>query len=174
MKKTKIRVFTLLLAVLMLSCMFVGCGGNKMTVTVGVKLGEDYINYRYAEEEAKGNEEFLIPAEDRTFINDVSIEIAYDEGEQVSALDAFINACAEYDIGYTLDSTGKSVSVVSDYKGFLGKDADGNNLTFFWSYTINGVEPTSGRASDNFVKDGDKIVFILTSANETDFKEENQ
>ncbi len=172
MKKTKIRIFALLVVVLMLSCMFVGCGKNKMTVTVGVKLGEDYITYRYNEEESKGNEEFMIPQEDRVFINDVSIEIAYDEGEQVSALDAFINACAEYDIGYTLDSTGKSVSVVSDYKGFLGKDADGNNVTFFWSYTINGVEPTSGRASDNYVKDGDKVVFTLTSANEADYKEE--
>ncbi len=173
MKKTNFRILTLLLAVLMLSCMFVGCGKNKMTVTVGIKLGDDYITYRYNEEEAAGNDEFMIPAEDRVFLNDVSIEIPYEEGEQVSALDAFIDACKEYDIQYTLESNQKSVSVVSTYKGFLGKDDDGNNVTFFWTYTINGVEPTSGRAADNYVNDGDVIVFTLTSANESDYDENN-
>ena len=173
MKKTTLRIFALLFVVAMISCMFVGCGKSKMNVSVGVQLGEDYINYRYAEEELKGNTEFMIPAEHRNFLNDVNVEIAYAEGEQVSALDAFINACVEYDLDYTLDSTGKSVTVINDYTGFSGKDEEGTVITFFWSYTINGVEPTSGRAADNYVKDGDKIVFTLTSASADDFDEDS-
>lgn len=172
MKKTTLRIFALLFAVAMLSCMFAGCGKSKMNVTVGVQLGQDYIDYRYAEEEKKGNMEFMIPQEHRNFLNDVSVEIAYAEGEQVSVLDAFINACAEYDLDYTLDSTGKSVSIINDYAGGSGTDEEGTIITFFWSYTINGVEPTEGRAADNYVKDGDKIVFTLTSASANDFDED--
>ncbi len=171
MKKTTLKIFALIFALAMLSCVFAGCGGPKMTVTVGVKLGDDYIDYMYNVKNA-GNDEFMIPAEDRNFLNDVTVEISYKEGEQVSVLDAFKNACVEYDLEYTLDSTGKSVSIIGDYSGFSGTDADGENVTFFWSYTVNGVEPTSGRAADNYVKDGDKIVFSLTGASESEFEED--
>ncbi len=171
MKKTTIRIFVLTLAIVMLTCMFAGCGKSKMTVTVGVQLGEEYINYMY--DKNADNEEFIIPQEHRNFLNNVSVEIAYAEGEQVSALAAFKNAAAEYDLDYTLDKTGKSVSIINDYKGFSEKDENGEYVTYFWSYTINGVEPETGRADDNMVKDGDVIVFTLTSASASEFEEDN-
>ena len=166
MKKTTIKLIALVVLSVMLASMFCSCGGSKMNLTVGIKLGEDYINYQY--DQHIDDEEFMIPSEDRVFLNDVPIEIVYDEGAQVSALDAFINACVEYDLDYTLDEAGHSVKAVRTYQGFSGKDADGNNLTFFWTYTINGVEPTEGRAATNYVKDGDVIIFSLVSANELD------
>ncbi len=167
MKKTTIRIFALALAVVMLTCMFAGCGKSKMNVKVGVKLSQNYIDYMY--EQNADKEDFIIPAEHRVFLNDVDVEIAYEEGESVSALDALITAAAEYGLDYTLDSTEKSVAVINDYKGFLDTE---KGTTFFWSYTINGVEPTEGRAADNYVKEGDVIVFTLTSADATDFDDE--
>lgn len=167
MKKTTIKLLALVVVSVMLACTFCSCGGSKMNLTVGIKLGEDYINYQY--DKNADNEEFMIPQEDRVFLNDVAIEIAYNEEEQVSALDAFINACVEYDLDYTLDDTQQSVKAVRTYSGFSGSDAEGNILTFFWTYTINGVEPTSGRAATNYVKDGDTIVFSLVSASADDF-----
>lgn len=169
MKKTTIKLMTLVMLAVMLCSMFCACGKSKMNVTIGVKLGDDYITYMYNEN--ADNPDFMIPAEDRTFLNDVGVEIAYDEGGQVSVLDVFKNAAVEYALDYTLDSNEASVASVNDYGGFTGKDAEGKTLVFFWTYTINGVEPTEGRAATNYVKDGDKIVFTLTSASEDDYEE---
>ena len=171
-KKTKI--VAILMAVVMLSMSLASCaGGNKMTVTVGIKLGEDYIDYLYALNE--DNEEYILPEEERTMLNDVSVEINYEEGEEISALRAFIEACANYDVSYELDSTETSVKSVSSYAGVSVTDSENadNNVTYFWSFTINGVEPTSGRAATNYVSDGDAIVFTLTSAAASDYEEEN-
>ncbi len=170
MKKTTVKLMAFVVVAMMLATMLCSCGGSKMNVTVGIKLGEDYITYMY--DKNIDDENFIIPQEDRVFLNDVSIEIPYDEGAQVSALDAFINACAEYDLAYTLDDAEQSVKAVRSYSGFSGQDAEGTVLTFFWTYTINGVEPTSGRANTNYVKDGDKIVFSLVSASANDFDDE--
>ena len=167
MKKTTIKLIALVVVSVMLACMFCSCGGNKMNITVGIKLGDDYINYQY--DQHIDDEEFMIPSEDRVFLNDVPIEIAYDEGAQVSALDAFINACVEYDLEYTLDEAGQSFKAVRSYQGFSGKDAEGTIITFFWTYTINGVEPTERRANTKYSKDGDVIVFSLVSASANDF-----
>lgn len=169
MKKTTIKLLALVMLAVMLCTMFCACGKSKMNVKIGVKLGSDYIDYKYNEN--ADNPDFMIPSEDRVFLNDVTVEVAYDEGTQVSVLDVFKNAAVEYALDYGLDSNEASVVSVNDYAGFTGKDAEGKTLVFFWTYTINGVEPTEGRAATNYVKDGDKIEFTLTSASEDDYKE---
>ena len=166
-----VKVLSLILVVAALGCVMCGCGRAKMNVKVGIKLGQDYIDYMY--EKNADNEEFIIPNEDRNLLNDIDVEIVYKDGEQVSALTAFIEATYLQAIEYTLDSAEQSVKSVKTYGEFSGSAADGTNLFFFWTYTINGVEPTTGRAATNYVKDGDVIVFTLTSASENDFKEED-
>ncbi len=170
MKKTTLKLIALVMLAVMLTSMFCACGKSKMNVTIGAKLGEDYITYQYNAN--ADNEEFIIPQDDRICLNDVTIEVQYEEGSQVSVLDVFKNAAIEYELDYELDSSGESISSINKYGGFSGTDEEGKVLVFFWSYTINGVEPTSGRAGTNYVNEGDKIEFILTSASEDDFDED--
>lgn len=170
MKKTTIKLLALVMLAVMLGTMFCSCGKSTMNVKIGVKLGSDYIDYKYNEN--ADNPDFMIPSEDRVFLNDVNVEVAYEEGTQVSVLDVFKNAAAEYALDFTLDSNEASVTSVNNYGGFTGKDAEGKTLVFFWTYTINGVEPTEGRAATNYVKEGDVVVFTLTSASEDDYEGE--
>lgn len=37
------------------------------------------------------------------------------------------------------------------------------DVTYYWSYTVNGNEPTSGKANSNYVKAGDEIVYSLVA-----------
>lgn len=171
--RSKSKIAAILMAVVLVSMSLASCaGGNTLSVNVAIVLGDDYINYMYALNE--DDEEYMIPEDDRTMLNYVTIEVSYDDGEQVSVLDAFIEACANYDISYELDSSGQSVSSIESYGKVSYTDSENsdNNVTYFWTYTINGVEPTSGRAGTNYVSDGDKIVFTLTGAAASDYDEE--
>ncbi len=170
MKKAIIKIIAAAMAFAMLAMMMVGCaGGNKMTVKVTVKLGEDYVNFKYAEATAKGDSEFIIPQADRTMLDSQEVEIIYDDDEQISALRALSEVCANHDIGLTTQDDDSSVGAIKTYAGesyiaSSGTHVEGydENITFYWSYTINGKEPQNGRASSNYVKDGDTLVFTLT------------
>lgn len=171
MKKKTVKVLLLALVVLMIVPAMVGCGGEKMTITVGAKLGQDYIDYMIDVKNAD-DETYTIPAEDRVLLNDVEIEIEYEEGEQVSALRAIQEACANHGLDCFTNEDETSMVTLKSYSGstetFRNENGDVETLVFFWTYTINGVEPTGGRMSTNYVKDGDKIQFILTAASSED------
>ncbi len=172
MKKAIIRIVACALALMMLAGMMVGCaGGNKMTVTVTVQLGSDYIDFKYAEASSKGDKDFLIAQSDRKIMENKEISVIYGDDEQVSVLSALAEACANNDISLVRDSTETSVQSIMDYAGQSYNPTSGTPIegydkavTFFWSYTVNGKEPEEGRAGTNYVKDGDVIVFTLTGA----------
>lgn len=44
---------------------------------------------------------------------------------------------------------------------------DYDNVTYLWTYTINGVEPKEGKADTNYVKEGDKIEYSFMAMTET-------
>ena len=77
-----------------------------------------------------------------------------------TVLDAFIEACTVAEYEYTLDNAAQSVVDIDVYKDYT--DAE-TNTTYYWYYTINGVEPTSGKASENAVANGDVVEYIYTS-----------
>ncbi len=168
MKKLAIKAIALLLVISAFAVAMCSCGGQKITVTVTAKLGQDYIDYMYDQNSAKPD--FIIPQEDRTLINAVSIPITYSGDEQISVLRAIIEACENVGLNHTEDDQGLSlVSLKDDYKNAAAND--GTSRQFFWSYTINGVEPEGGRAGTNYVKDGDVIVFTLTAASADDMED---
>ncbi len=133
---------------------------RNMIVTVTAKLGQDYIDYMYDQNAAKPD--FIIPQEDRVCLNAISTSITYSSDEQVSALRALIEACKNVGIDHMEDEQGLSLeSLKNTYDSEFAND--GTSRLFVWTYTINGVEPISGRAGTNYVKDGDVIVFTLTN-----------
>ncbi len=166
MKKRTIKLILFALVAVMMIPMMAGCGGEKMTVTVGARLGQDYIDYMLDVEHAD-DESYTIPANDRVLLNDVEIEIEYNEGEQISALRAIQEACANHGLDCLTNEEETSMETLKTYSGFT-RSVNGEVLVFFWTYTINGVEPTGGRMSTNYVKDGDKVEFILTAASSED------
>ena len=171
MKKRTVRILMLALVAVMMIPMMVSCGGEKMTVTVGARLGQDYINYMLDVEHAD-DDSYTIPADDRILLNDVPIEIEYKEGEQISALRAIQEACLNHALDCFTNEDGNSMVTLKTYSGFTrtvkNENGDMETLVFFWTYTINGVEPSGGRMSTNYVKDGDKVEFVLTAASSKD------
>ncbi|NLM56412.1 MAG: DUF4430 domain-containing protein [Clostridiales bacterium] len=169
MKKVKFIAFIVLTAML---CTMLAACGNTMTVKVTIKLDEKYINYMY--DKNADNEEFIIPQEDRVILNAVPIEIKYKEDEKISVIRVFREAAANFGIDtYQLTEDELSIESIKNYKKEYAT-IDGEAVTFFWAYTINGVEPKEGRAGTNYVKDGDEVVFMLTSASESEFTEDSK
>ena len=167
----KVKFIALMVLTAMLGTMLAACG-NTMTVKVTIQLDEKYINYMY--DKNADNEEFIIPQEDRVILNDVDIPIKHKEGEKISVIRVFREAAANYGIDtYQLTEDELSIESIKNYKKEYAT-IDGEAVTFFWSYTINGIEPKEGRAGTNYVKDGDKVVFMLTSASESEYKEDTR
>lgn len=172
MKKRFNRILALSLAVLMLAvfmCSMSGCS-KSMKIKVGVKLGEDYINYKYAEAKRDGNDDFIIPANERTILNDLELRINYDDDDPVTALRALREACANSSVTFKTNASGQSIETIGSYSTFLytpdaNKPIEGfdETLSFFWSFTVNGKEPEEGRVNNYELKDDDVIVFTLTS-----------
>lgn len=169
MKKVKLLALVVLTA--MLSTILAACG-NTMTITVTIKLDQKYIDYMY--EKNADDENFIIPKEDRVILNAVPIPIKYKEGEKISVIRVFREAAANYGIDtYQLTDDELSIESIKNYKKEYAT-IDGESVTFFWAYTINGVEPKEGRAGTNYVKDGDAVVFLLTSASESEYTDDTK
>lgn len=169
MKKLAIRIAALSLVVIMLATAVCSCGTKSMKVKVGIKLGQDYIDYKYAEAKRDGNDEFIIPQGDRTILNDVEVRINYTDDDPVTVLRVLSEAAANNSFEYKTNASGQSVDTIRSYSAFLytpdaNKPIEGfaETLSFFWSFTVNGEEP-DGRINNCLVKDGDVIIFTLTS-----------
>lgn len=85
-----------------------------------------------------------------------AVSVADPEGDGVSVIDVVNEAIAQYELKITLDSAGNSITGVNKYVETTIDDSP-----YFWMYTINGVEPTTGKASTNIVVDGDSIEYIF-------------
>jgi hypothetical protein len=76
-----------------------------------------------------------------------------------TVLDAFIEGCTINEIPFKLTSDNTAVQDIKDYKDYT----DADNIAHYWMYLINDVEPTSGKANANSIKDGDVILYQYLS-----------
>lgn len=77
-----------------------------------------------------------------------------------TVLEAFIEGCMVNGIDYTLTDDEKSVVDIDEYPDRVD---DETGVNYYWIYTVNGVEPESGMASDAVIADGDVIEYIYVS-----------
>ncbi len=130
------RVLAIAMAGIMLVLALASCGAEPITVTV--KVTPD------------------INDSDSTIL-DMSVTLNM---SNPTVLDAFIEGCTIAEYEYTLDDAAQSVVDIDVYKDYTDSET---NTTYYWYYTINGTEPTSGKASENVVADGDVVEYIYTS-----------
>ncbi len=96
--------------------------------------------------------------DDRIFSSNVKVN-----AENPTVIDAVKEAISTYELNITLDPNGNSVTKVKNYN-----DTEIDGITYYWMYTINSVEPTTGKASSNAIVDGDKIEYIFYSSDPGD------
>ena len=131
------RIFAMALAGLMLVVVLASCSAAAEPITVTLKVN-------------CGDPEFPV-------ILEVPVEL---QSNNPTVLDAVIEGFTINEIDYTLDSANESVVDIDEYKDYTDTET---NTTYYWYYTVNGVEPTTGKAYDNAVADGDVIEYIYTS-----------
>ncbi len=135
----KLRVAALMLAMLLLTLTMAACNSaDKVSVNcnVSVMVNDEYIvdNYAYT---VTGTSE-----------------------NPPTVLQAVREACQALDIATEVDDAGLSLlSVTSDGETYANGNDDEN--MYMWLYTVDGVEPDSGRAGTNTVQEGQSICFTF-------------
>ncbi len=129
------RILALALAAIMAVFCFASCGVETINVNLKINCGDP---------------EFPV-------ILDVKVPL---KSKDPTVLQAFVEGCIINEMDYTLTEDEESVKDIDVYKDYVDTET---NTTYYWYYTINGAEPTSGRAADNTVADGDTIEFIYTA-----------
>ena len=84
--------------------------------------------------------------------------------EAPTILQAVREALELNDIDYEADDMGIKSIAGNAYK------TDGE-YTYFWTYTINGEEPTSGRAGNTAINEGDTIIYVYQQESNEDLAE---
>ena len=93
--------------------------------------------------------------DERIFNTNVKLQPTKEDGT-CSVIDVINNAIAIYEVDVKLDSTASFISKIKNYG-----ETSIEGIEYYWMYTINGTEPTSGRADSNFVKDGDTVEYLF-------------
>lgn len=128
------RVLALVLVGIMAVLCMASCGAETINVNLKINCGDP---------------EFPI-------ILDVEVPL---KANDPTVLQAFVEGCILNQMDYTLTEDEESVKDIDVYKDYVDTET---NTTYYWYYTINGAEPTSGKAADNTVSDGDVIEYIYT------------
>ena len=139
------RILTLALAFVMLALCAVSCGEPKIKVNVTVKIIAD-----------NPDEPIL----------DTPITI---ESTKPTVLEAVREALIVNEIPYNLTDDQSSILDIQDYKD-LAANQSGDGLVYYWMYYLNDVEPTSGKAVDNAIAEGDVITYVYSSFDPTQIK----
>lgn len=139
------RILTLALAFVMLALCAVSCGEPKIKVNVTVKIIAD-----------NPDEPIL----------DTPITI---ESTNPTVLEAVREALIVNEIPYNLTDDQSSILDIQDYKD-LAANQSGDGLVYYWMYYLNDVEPTSGKAVDNPIAEGDVITYVYSSFDPTQIK----
>ena len=139
------RILTLALAFVMLALCAVSCGEPKIKVNVTVKIIAD-----------NPDEPIL----------DTPITI---ESTNPTVLEAVREALIVNEIPYNLTDDQSSILDIQDYKD-LAANQSGDGLVYYWMYYLNDVEPTSGKAVDNEIAEGDVITYVYSSFDPTQIK----
>lgn len=128
------RILALALVAIMATLCLASCGAETIHVNLKINCGDP---------------EFPV-------ILDVQVPI---KGNDPTVLQAFIEGCILNGMDYTLTEDEESVKDIDIYKDYVDTET---NTTYYWNYTVNGVE-LSGKAADNVIADGDTIEYIYTS-----------
>ncbi|MBO5218638.1 MAG: hypothetical protein J6C52_04355 [Clostridia bacterium] len=139
------RILTLALAFVMLALCAVSCGEPKIKVNVTVKIIAD-----------NPDEPIL----------DTPITI---ESTNPTVLEAVREALFVNEIPYNLTDDQSSILDIQDYKD-LAANQSGDGLVYYWMYYLNDVEPTTGKAVDNAIAEGDVITYVYSSFDPTQIK----
>ena len=139
------RILTLALAFVMLALCAVSCGEPKIKVNVTVKILAD-----------NPDEPIL----------DTPITI---ESTNPTVLEAVREALIVNEIPYNLTDDQSSILDIQDYKD-LAANQSGDGLVYYWMYYLNDVEPTTGKAVDNAIAEGDVITYVYSSFDPTQIK----
>ncbi len=125
-----------------------------LSLTTGFILGS------CAEPDVKTTVKLTIKAGAYTFLNEQPITVltSQDNTNGPSVLDV-VKAYMED------DDTTVDVRVSDTSLTHFGMyyETSYNQVDYYWSFTVNGNEPKSGKANSNYVKDGDVIVYTLVA-----------
>lgn len=94
--------------------------------------------------------------DDRIFNSTVKFAVTSEDGT-ATVINIVNEAIAMYELDIELETSGSSIKRVKNYK-----ETQIDDTLYYWFYTINGVEPTSGKADTNTVKDGDIIEYVFS------------
>ena len=84
--------------------------------------------------------------------------------EAPTILQAVREALELNDIDYEADDMGIKSIAGNAYK-------NAGEYTYFWTYTINGEAPTSGRAGNTAINEGDTIIYVYQQESNEDLAE---
>ncbi len=145
------KFFSVALALIMLSACFCLSGCNNAAEKITVNASVTVID---------NNGEFIFGPVDVPVVRD----------HQPTVVEVVIEALTVNEFKYeteTVTSGGVeyesfiSIGDLKEHKAMEKVKDTEEEYQYFWTYTINGVEPTSGRSFTNTVNDGDKIVYIF-------------
>ncbi len=128
------KAILLLLVVIFVAGMIPSCvtDADEIAVTLSIRAGDEKI-----------------------FNTKINIVPTNDDGT-CSVIDVVNNAIALYEVDIKLDTSGNSITKIKNYDS---TSIDG--IEYYWMYKINDVEPTTGKANTNYVKDGDTIEYLF-------------
>ena len=121
----------LVCALILVGAMIVSCGASTK-VSVNVKV--------------------VVMAEDDIYFGPVEVQVEGTTDNPPTILQCVQEAFILNDFRYENDEY--SILSIGDYK-----EKTEGDYQYFWVYTINGVEPTSGRAGTIVANEGDVILF---------------
>ena len=137
----KIKILALVLVIVLAACSLYSCGKDGT-----VKEGDMKVNIIIS------SDEYGVLAEG---------VVGVDEGATV--IDAMVTYCDREGIEYKLNAEMDTVEALGSYKEVVR-----NKLGYYWQYTLDGKEP-KGRAGENTVTEGSKVVYNYTYIPTGDF-----
>ncbi len=89
---------------------------------------------------------------------DVTVSTAADNTNGPSVLDVLHTIMDNENIQLTFNASGNTLEKAGFYYA-----TDYEDVTYYWSFTINGEEPEAGKADTNYLKAEDKVVYSFVA-----------
>ncbi len=152
------RIIALVLALTMLPIALAACKSKKLVATVKISIA--------CEDRTKYPNGYIIKDKE------ITLEGTIDDPPTV--MEATIQALNEFELPYTLNSTGRMFASFDGNAEFKEEDKEkpGYNIEHFWEFTIGGVKNSEGTADSCQVFDGDVIEYYFTEASRKDTSSE--
>jgi len=135
----KMRILVLVLACILAVGVLASCSSDKVTANVTIS----------------------VVADDDAILTNYEIAVVGTADAPPTVLQAMREAMLMHD-AISFSDNGASVIGIAGYE-----EAEDEDFTYFWEYTINGVAATSGKAIDNTIKEGDAIRFTYATVDKS-------